>query len=68
MIIINNKTLVSYKSRTSKDGVFFKSIVTRRLGNTETLVSMEKHPTRSKAYKYANTMVKSLAANHAYIN
>lgn len=68
MNITNEKTLVTYSTRTTKARNGFASIVTRRENNMERVTSYELHPTRAKAYRYAVSMCKAQARNHAYIN
>ena len=74
MKIYNPKTQIAYNTRTTKTGNKFVSIVER--WETDSLgvpvkayvSSREIHSTRAKAYRYAVTMCKAQAANHAYIN
>ena len=70
MQIVNEKTGCAYNTRTTKAHNGFVSVVSKYEPNPERefTVSREIHPTRSKAYKYACDMCKSLAANHAYVN
>lgn len=70
MQIVNNKTGVAYNTRTTKTLNGFVSIVSKYepTPEREFLVSREVHPTRSKAYRYAVTMCKTLARNHAWMN
>ena len=68
MQILNEKTLVTYSTRTTKARNGFASIVTRREGNTERVTSYEFHPNRGKAYRYAVAMCKSQAGDHAWTN
>ena len=68
MRITNEKTGVVYSTRTMAERGAFISVVTRRQGDAERVTSRERHPTRAKAYRYAVTMAKTAAANHADIN
>jgi hypothetical protein len=63
MTFTNLKTGAIYNARTHTERGAFISVVTRRIGNTETVSSRERHPTRAKAYRYAITMAKSQSFN-----
>ena len=68
MQITNTKTGVTYTTRTTQQHNGYASCVTKRVGNTETLIAREIYPTRARAYRSAVMLCKSHAANHAYIN
>ena len=70
MQIVNTKTGVAYNARTTKSSKGFVSIVSKYEPNPERefLVSREIHLTRAKAYRYATTVCKTLAKNHAWMN
>jgi hypothetical protein len=68
MQITNTKTGVTHSTRTTKTVGGYASCVTKRVGNTETLIAREVYPTRARAYRSAVMLCKSHAANHAYVN
>ncbi len=75
---IQCKNGVSFNTRTTwlKDSKRMVSIVTRRTGNTESLVSRQEYSTyaqslskvRSLAYRSACKCAEAMARNYAYIN
>ena len=70
MQITNEKTGVTYNARTTKSRFGYVSIVSKYTPNPESeiLTSREIHNTRSQAYRYAVSICKAQASNHAYIN
>ena len=57
-----------FAARTARNPSGFAAIVTKREGDTETLIYKLTFPTRAKAAKAAQTAAQSYAENHAYTN
>ena len=67
MLITNTKTNTTFSGYTVADRNGYAAVVTRRVGNTESIVIRNVFPTRSKAYYQARKELAYAAMSHAAV-
>lgn len=67
MLITNTKTNTTFSGYTVADRNGYAAVVTRRVGNTESIVVRSVFPTRSKAYYQARKELSYAAMSHAAV-